>query len=175
MGSPMKSWREQVFGPERARNLKSRLFVLLRDELGLGKQPKVARLLVDEITLVLNDSLLDVSCLKPGQLLTLAPEIGQGPSWHNKRLEDKKMKAVILDLLDPDDIEALAKGDPIITSGLPVWIQAHGDSILHFTRADGRPLPLKTPSQDCSTSCSSSSHSTSPSDSPLMAASCQLA
>jgi DNA-binding CsgD family transcriptional regulator len=113
MGSPKKNWREQVFGPERARNIKSQLFVLLRDELGLGKQPKVARLLVDEITNVLNDSLLDISCLKPGQLLTLAPEIGQGPSWHAKRLEDKKMKAVILDLLDPDDIEALAKGEPL--------------------------------------------------------------
>ena len=113
MGSQKKHWRELTFGPERARNLKSRLFLLLRDELGLGKQPKVASLLVDEITDVINDSLVDVSCLKPGQLITLAPEIGQGPSWHSRRLEDKKMITVILDLVDPEDIEALAKGQPL--------------------------------------------------------------
>ena len=45
MGRPQLDWRQKVYGPERARTLRSRLFVLLRDELGMGRQPKVARLL----------------------------------------------------------------------------------------------------------------------------------
>jgi hypothetical protein len=113
MGSPQPSYREQVYGPERARTLKSRLFVLLRDELGLGRQPKVARLLVDEIQAVVDETLVDVDVLRPGQVLVLAPEVGQGPSWHWRRLEDKRMKAVRLTLIDTEDIERLAAGEPL--------------------------------------------------------------
>jgi DNA-binding CsgD family transcriptional regulator len=110
MGSTQRSWQEQTYGPERARSLKSRLFVLLRDELGMGRQPKVARVLVDEITRVVEETLVDASVLRPGQVLVLAPEVGQGPSWRWNRLEDKRMKAVALDLVAPDDIEQLAGG-----------------------------------------------------------------
>jgi DNA-binding CsgD family transcriptional regulator len=110
VGSPAKSWREQVFGPERARTLKSRLFVLLRDELGLGREPKVASLLVEEILTVVETTMVDVAHVGPGQLVVLAPELGQGASWAHRRLEDKRMKAVVLDLIDPQDIEALASG-----------------------------------------------------------------
>jgi hypothetical protein len=110
MGSPQRNWREQTYGPERARTLKSRLFVLLRDELGLGRQPKVARLLVDEITKVVEETYVDASVLRPGQVLVLAPEVGQGPSWRWSRLEDKRMKAVPLDLVAQEDIDKLAAG-----------------------------------------------------------------
>jgi DNA-binding CsgD family transcriptional regulator len=110
MGSA-KSWSEQTYGPERARSLRSRLFVLLRDELGLGRQPKVARLLVDEIIGVVEATLVDASLIRPGQALVLAPEVGQGPSWKWSRLEDKRMKTVVLDLVDADDIERLASGE----------------------------------------------------------------
>lgn len=110
MGSPQRSWREDVYGPERSRTLKSRLFVLLRDELGLGRQPKVARLLVDEIARVVEETLVDANVLHPGQVLVLAPEVGQGPSWQWRRLEDKRMKAVSLDLVAQDDVERLASG-----------------------------------------------------------------
>jgi len=110
MGSPQRSWREQTYGPERSRNLKSRLFVLLRDELGLGRQPKVARLLVDEIARVVEETLVDADVLRPGQVLVMAPEIGQGPSWRWNRLEDKRMKTVALDLVAQADIEQLASG-----------------------------------------------------------------
>ena len=110
MGSTKRMWQERVYGPERVRTLKSRLFVLLRDELGLGRQPKVARLLVDEIARVVQETVVDASVLHPGQVLVLAPEIGQGPSWRWNRLEDKRMKAVALDLVAQADIEQLASG-----------------------------------------------------------------
>ena len=115
MGSTAKSWREHTFGPERARTLKSRLFVLLRDELGLGREPKVAQLLVDEILAVVETTLVDVAYVSPGQILVLAPEVGQGPSWFHKRLEDKRMKAVLLTLIATEDIEALVSGERLVS------------------------------------------------------------
>jgi DNA-binding CsgD family transcriptional regulator len=111
MGSPQVSWRERVWGPERSRTLKSRLYTLLRDELGLGRQPKVARLLVDEIAAVVEATLTDVTTLQPGQIHVLAPEVGQGPSWQWRRLEDKKMKAVVLTLVAQEDVERLVDGE----------------------------------------------------------------
>lgn len=113
MGKPQRSWREQTYGPELARTLRSRLFVLLRDELGLGRQPKVARLLVDEIGAVVDATLLDRSRMEPGQVLVLAPEVGQGPSWSWRRLEDKRMKAVTLTLVAAEDIERLIAGEKL--------------------------------------------------------------
>ena len=110
MGRSQTPWRERVYGPERARTLKSRLFVLLRDELGLGRQPKVARLLVDEIVLVVEATLVDAAVLRPGQAVVLCPELGQGPSWTWRKLQDKRMKAVHLTLVSSEDIERLAKG-----------------------------------------------------------------
>jgi hypothetical protein len=113
MGNGKGNWREQLWGPERARTLKSRLFVLLRDELGLGRQPKVARLLVDEIEAVVESTLLDANALRPGQLLVLAPEVGQGPSWQWRRLEDKKLIPVILNLITEQDIDRLVAGEKL--------------------------------------------------------------
>ena len=81
MSKTKQTWREQTFAPQRAMTLKSRLYVLLRDELGLGRQPKVARLLVDEILTVVESTLVEVNRLSPGQVLVLAPKLGQGPSW----------------------------------------------------------------------------------------------
>jgi DNA-binding CsgD family transcriptional regulator len=114
MGKPKQNWRERVYGHELSRNLRSRLFVLLRDELGLGRQPKVARLLVEEIATVVDDTLADRSRLQPGQVLVLAPEVGQGPSWQHSRLEDKKMKVVALTLVAMEDIERLAAGEKLV-------------------------------------------------------------
>jgi len=93
--------------------LRSRLFVLLRDELGLGRQPKVARLLVDEIVAVVENTLVDASVLRPGQVHVLAPEVGQGPSWARRRLEDKRMKAVSLTLVADEEIERLVAGEKL--------------------------------------------------------------
>ena len=107
MGRPKKSWWEYAYGPERDRTLKSRLFVLLRDELGLGQQPKVARLLVDEIVAVVESTLVNVAAVKPGQLVALAPEIGQRPSFLRPRVADKKMKTVVLTLIADEDIDRL--------------------------------------------------------------------
>jgi hypothetical protein len=110
MGRPV-SWKEKTYGPQRALTLSSRLFVLLRDELGLGRQPKVARLLVNEILEVIDDTFFAEEQMQPGQLLVLAPEIGQGPSWHQGKLEDKKLKPVRLSWIKPDDIDRLAAGE----------------------------------------------------------------
>ena len=111
MGSPQVPTRERLWGPERSRTLKSRLYTLLRDELGLGRQPKVARLLVEEIAAVVEATLVDAAAIKPGQILVLAPEVGQGPSWQWRRLEDKKMKSVVLTLVDQEDVERLVAGE----------------------------------------------------------------
>lgn len=105
------SFKERTYGPQRALTLSSRIMVLLCDELGLGRQPKVARLLVHEILEVVEDTLLTTDMMQPGQLLVLAPEIGQGSCWSRNKLEDKKLKAVRLDLIVPDDIDRLAAGE----------------------------------------------------------------
>ncbi len=105
------SWQEKIYNPQQALCLSSRLFVLLRDELGLGRQPKVARLLVDEILTVVEETLVNADTLEPGQLLVLAPEIGQGPSWSQGKLEDKRLKAIRLTLMAPEDIKQLAAGE----------------------------------------------------------------
>jgi hypothetical protein len=104
---------ERLYRPERARTLRSRLFTLLRDELGLGRQPKVARLLVDEIVAVVESTWLDATVVRPGQVVVLAPELGQGPSWTRRSLEDKRLKAAVLTLVSADDIERLAAGDSL--------------------------------------------------------------
>ncbi len=111
MGKPKRNYREEMYGPELVRTLASRLYVLLRDELGLGRQPKVARLLVDEIVSVVDATLPERSRLSPGQVVVLAPEIGQGPSWRWNKLEDKRMKAVALSLVNAEDIERLVAGE----------------------------------------------------------------
>jgi uncharacterized protein YbbK (DUF523 family) len=115
VGKTKTSWREDVYGPERSRTLKSRLFVLLRDELGLGRQPKVARLLVDEIVTVVEATLVDATLVRPGQMVALCPEVGQGPCWSRRKLSDKKLKTVTLTLIDEQDIERLAAGETLST------------------------------------------------------------
>jgi len=105
------SWQERTYAPQKALTLSSRLFVLLRDELGFGRQPKVARLLVTEILAVVEDTLLTTEMMQPGQLLVLAPEIGQGVSWSRCKLEDKRLKAIRLTLIEPDDITKYASGE----------------------------------------------------------------
>lgn len=113
MGSPRRDWRADAYGPESERTLRSRLFVLLRDELGLGRQPKVARLLVEEIVAVVEATLPERSRVQPGQVVVLAPEVGQGPSWSRLRLEDKKLKTVMLTLVASEDIERLVAGEKL--------------------------------------------------------------
>lgn len=105
------SWRVREYGPQRALTLQSRLFVLLRDELGLGSQPKVARLLVNEILGVIEDTFVAEEKMQPGELLVLAPEIGQKPSWHQGKLEHKRLKLVRLSWIEDDDISRFAAGE----------------------------------------------------------------
>ena len=111
MGKRQTSWREQAYSSERARTLRSRLFVLLREQLGLRPQPRVARLLVDDILTVVADTYVDASTVQPGQVIALCPELGQGPSWTWRKLEDKHLKTVRLTLLAQDDVERLAGGE----------------------------------------------------------------
>ena len=111
MGPQRKTSREATFGPQRHLTLKSRLYVLLRDELGLGRQPKIAQLLCDEIVELVDECFVTEDQLKLGQLLALVPEQGQGHSFRHG-LEQVKLKAVRLTLLLPEDIEALADGTP---------------------------------------------------------------
>lgn len=113
MGKTKKEWREQTYGGQRALTLKSQVFVLLRNELGLGRQPKVARLLVDEILEVVESTLIGTEHMKPGQVLVLAPEVGQGPSWRLRKLEEKQLKAVRLTLIDASEIERLSAGEKL--------------------------------------------------------------
>jgi hypothetical protein len=109
MGKSQKTSRQATYGPQRHLTLKSQLFVLLRDELGLGRQPKIAQLLCDEITAVVDECFVSEDQLKIGQVLVLAPEIGQGNSFRHG-LDQVKLRAVRLTLLAPEDIQALANG-----------------------------------------------------------------
>ena len=111
MGPQRKTSREATFGPQRHLTLKSRLYVLLRDELGLGRQPKIAQLLCDEIVALVDECFVTEDQLKIGQLLLLAPEQGQGNSYTHG-LQQVKLKPVRLTLLLAEDIEALAGGTP---------------------------------------------------------------
>lgn len=168
--------REAVFGPQRALSIKSRLFVLLREELGLGRQPKVARLLVDEILAVIEDTLVGVEHLAPGQVLLLAPEIGQGPSWRLRRLEDKKLKALRLTLVAEEDLDRLVAGERHVTVRLERMVrlihQAYeqgatltscqlalltgvsparvSEQLRVYCRATGKTLPTRGIIEDCS-------------------------
>jgi len=109
MGASQKTAREATYGPQRHLTLKSRLFVLLRDELGLGRQPKIAQLLCDEIASLVDECFVTQDQLRLGQVLVLAPEVGQGNSFRHG-LDQLRMRAVRLTLLVPDDIAELAAG-----------------------------------------------------------------
>ena len=111
MGRGRKPRREALYGPQRDLTLRSRLFVLLRDELGLGRQPKVARLLVEEIVGVVESTLVTIDHLRPGQLLVLAPEVGQGPSLSERTLAEKKLRPVRLTLVADEDIARRVAGE----------------------------------------------------------------
>jgi DNA-binding CsgD family transcriptional regulator len=71
----------------------------------------VARLLVNEILEVIEDTFLAEERMQPGQLLFLAPEIGQGSCWHHGKLESKRLKLVRLSWVDSEDIDRLAAGE----------------------------------------------------------------
>ena len=109
MGAHRKTVREATYGPQRHLTLKSRLFVLLRDELGLGRQPKIAQLLCDEIVSLVDECFVTEDQLRLGQALVLAPETGQGNSFRYG-LDQLRMRAVRLTLLTPEDVAALATG-----------------------------------------------------------------
>jgi hypothetical protein len=111
MGQTRKTTRKAMYGPQQHLTLKSRLFVLLRDELGLGRQPKVAQLLCDEITSLVDECFVADDQMKVGQVLVLAPEQGQGNSFRHG-LDQVKLRAVRLTLLTPEDVAALAGQSP---------------------------------------------------------------
>jgi DNA-binding CsgD family transcriptional regulator len=109
MGAHRKTSRQAAYGPQRHLTLKSRLFVLLRDELGLGRQPKIAQLLCDEIVSLVDECFVTEDQLRLGQVLVLAPETGQGNNFRSG-LDQLRMRPVRLTLLTADDIAALAAG-----------------------------------------------------------------
>lgn len=109
MGSHRKTPREASYGPQRHLNLKSRIFTLLRDELGLGRQPKIAQLLCDEILTVVDECFVSDDQLRIGQALLLAVEQGQGNSFRIG-LEQVRTRPVRLTVLSPEDITDLASG-----------------------------------------------------------------
>ena len=110
MGAHRKTSREALYGPQRHLTLKSRLFTLLRDELGLGRQPKIAQLLCDEIATVVDECFVTEDQLRIGQTLVLAVEQGQGNSFRHG-LDQVRMRPVRLTLLTPEDVAALAGGE----------------------------------------------------------------
>jgi DNA-binding CsgD family transcriptional regulator len=44
-------------------------------------------------------------------VVVLAPEVGQGASWTWKKLEDKRLKTAVLNLVAMEDIERLVQGE----------------------------------------------------------------
>ena len=110
MGEHRKTSREANYSPQRHLNLKSRLFVLLRDELGLGRKPKIAQLLCDEIVTMVDECFVSEDQLRIGQALVLAVEQGQGNSF-KKGIDEIRTRPVRLTLITPEDIDALAAGE----------------------------------------------------------------
>ncbi|HYW68680.1 MAG TPA: DUF1670 domain-containing protein [bacterium] len=86
------------------------MFTLLRDELGLGRQPKVAQMLCDEILAVVDECFVSDDQLRIGQALVLAVEQGQGNSFRFG-LDQVRTRAVRLTVLSPEDVAALTAGD----------------------------------------------------------------
>jgi hypothetical protein len=109
MGAHRKTAREATYGPQRHLTLKSRIFSLLRDELGMGRQPKIAQLLCDEIVALVDECFVTEDHLRLGQALLLAPETGQGNSFRHG-LDQLRTRPVRLTLLCPEDVAALAGG-----------------------------------------------------------------
>ena len=104
-----KTARQALYGPQRHLTLKSRLFGLLRDELGLGRQPKIAQLLCADIASLVEECYVTEEQLRIGQMLILAPEKGQTHTFR-MGLDQVKMRPVRITLLTPQDIEDLAAG-----------------------------------------------------------------
>jgi len=108
MGRIKKS-SERAFGPQRALTVKSRMLTLLREELGLGRQPKVARLLVDELFDVIDECYRSASAIAPGQVMLLVPKIGTGPRREHT-MAQIPLVPVCVTLVCYEDIELLAAG-----------------------------------------------------------------
>jgi hypothetical protein len=109
MSQSSQNYRQVLYGSQKELTLKSRLFVLLRDELGMGRQPKVAQVLCDEIVEAVQQCYVTEEHLGIGQVLLLAPELGQSARYPNN-LGQLKLRTVRLTLLTLDDIEELVQG-----------------------------------------------------------------
>ena len=113
MGAQNKTSRQATYGPQRHLTLKSRLFVLLRDELGLGRQPKIAQLLCDEIVALVDECFVTEDQMRVGQGLVLAPEKGQGHRFVDG-IQHMKLRPVRLTLLTAEDVASLCDGTAVM-------------------------------------------------------------
>ena len=179
MGAQKKSSRQATYGPQRHLTLKSRLFVLLRDELGLGRQPKIAQLLCDEIVALVDECFVTEDQMRLGQALVLAPEKGQGNRFAGG-MQQVKLRPVRLTLLTSEDVASLCDGQPtntvrmarmarmvqeaieqgacLTTSQLGLLLGLSPSVVSKHARdyqeAHGEPLPLRGIVEDCSSATS---------------------
>lgn len=105
----IKGAAEKTFSPQLALTVKNRMLTLLREELGLGRQPKVARLLVDELFAIVDECYRAAGAIRPGQVVLLAPQVGTGPR-REQTMEQIPLVPVCVTLVCHEDIELLAAG-----------------------------------------------------------------
>jgi len=102
---------ERVFGPQLALTVKNRIQIFLCEALGLVRQPKVIKLLVDELFEVIDDCYRSHKAVKPGQVVLLVPKIGSGPRQH-QTMAETPLVSVCVTLFNQEDIEWIAAGKP---------------------------------------------------------------
>jgi hypothetical protein len=106
-----RSWNERAFGCQKTLTVKHRMLSIIRDELGLGRQPRIAKLLVDELFEVVDECYQSSQAVSPGQVVLLVPRKGMGSRYH-QTLDQIPIVRVCVTLVCQEDIELLAAGRP---------------------------------------------------------------
>lgn len=109
--SMTRRWQERAFGCQKALTVKNRMLSIIRDELGLGQQPRVAKLLVDELFEAVDECYLSSRAVSPGQVVLLVPRKGTNPRFY-QTLDQIPLVRVCVTLVCQEDIELLAAGRP---------------------------------------------------------------
>jgi hypothetical protein len=99
----------EAYGPMAYKTYETALFKLIEAEFGYIGGPDVINLFVKKIIELNEKYYVDKTSIKPGQMLWLAVEKNEKPSY-GKKMKDNKLVPVILTLITAEDIEDYASG-----------------------------------------------------------------
>lgn len=103
------SFRKRTFSPLQAKEVESVLLRLFVDEFGYANKTIFAEAMIQRIMVTLEAFLKPRSLLKPGQLLWMAVA-NDGKKHAGQPMQDIPQVPVVLDLITPEDLQALADG-----------------------------------------------------------------